>query len=159
MNIENIIKYQYTSMENNLKTVASLLKIFPASDLTSYRDGGTGWTVTEVICHLRDFEAIFLERATLTLNQDMPELPVPSPDEVAAANHYSKDTPENALAGWQENRAKLLAFYRGLQASDWERVAMHPVRGKLTLLDQLTLAAQHDTLHFEQLTRVLAEKK
>jgi uncharacterized damage-inducible protein DinB len=159
MNIENMRGYQYTSMENHLKTVASLLQILPAEDLTKYRDGGTGWTVTEVICHLRDFELVFLERATLTVTQDMPDLPFPNPDEMAAERRYSEETAADAFAVWQTNRAKVLAFFKERQESDWERPAMHPRRGKLTLHDQLLLTPQHDTIHIEQLTRVLAEKK
>lgn len=159
MNIENIIKPQYISMENHLKAVASLLQIIPAKDLTAYRDGGTGWTVTEVLCHLRDFELVFLERATLTVTKEMPDLPFPKPDDVAAEKRYSEDNAKDAFAAWQANRAQLLAFYQAREASDWERPAMHPVRGKLTLLEQLVLTPQHDTIHLEQLSRVLAEKK
>lgn len=159
MNTENIRNYQFISLENNIKTAASLLKLFPESDLKSYRDGGTGWTVTEVLCHLRDFEEIFLERATLTVTKDLPELPVPNPDELAAERRYSEENPADVLAAWQANRAKLLSFFKERPESDWERIGLHPKRGKLTLLDQLCLGAQHDTLHFEQLSRILAEKK
>jgi hypothetical protein len=136
MNIENMRNMQYIALENNLKTAAHLISLFPTKDLTSYRDGGTGWTATEVFCHLRDFEALFLERATLTVSQEMPDLPFPKP-----------------------NRAKLLAFFKERPEADWERVAMHPVRGKLSLHDQLVITPQHDTIHFEQFTRILAEKK
>lgn len=159
MNIENMRGYQFISMENNLKTVASLLQIIPAQDLTTYRDGGTGWTVGQVLCHLRDFELVFLERASLTVTQDMPDLPFPNPDDYAAERRYHEVNPADALAAWQANRAQLLAFYKERQESDWERPAMHPKRGKLTLTDQLFLSPQHDTIHMEQLTRVLAEKK
>jgi uncharacterized damage-inducible protein DinB len=159
MNIETVRGYQYISLENNLKTAASLLKLFPANDLTTYRDGGTGWTVTEVLCHLRDFELVFLERVTLTVTKDMPDLPFPNPDEFAAERRYNEEKPADALTAWQANRAKLMTFYKERQESDWERPAMHPKRGKMTLHDQLFLHPQHDSLHFEQLTRILAEKK
>ena len=159
MNIENVRGYQFISLENNIKTAASLVQLFSVNDMKSYRDGGTGWTATQVLCHLRDFELVFLERATLTVTQDMPELPFPNPDEWAAERRYHEENPADVLAAWQANRAKLLAFYKERQESDWERPAMHPKRGKLTLHDQLFLTPQHDTIHFEQLTRVLAEKK
>jgi hypothetical protein len=159
MNIENVRGYQFISLENNIKTAASLVQLFSVNDMKTYRDGGTGWTGTQVLCHLRDFELVFLERATLTVTQDMPDLPFPNPDEWAAERRYDEENPADVLAAWQANRAKLLAFYKERQESDWERPAMHPKRGKLTLHDQLFLTPQHDTIHFEQLTRVLAEKK
>jgi hypothetical protein len=159
MNIETMRSYQYTSMDNHLKSIASLLQLFPVSDLTSYRDGGTGWTVTQVLCHLRDWEEVFHERAVLTVTKEMPDLPFPNPDEYAAERQYDKENPHDVFAAWKDNRMKFMAYLKERPESDWERGAMHPKRGLLTLHDQLLLTPQHDTIHLEQLTRVLVEKK
>src|SRR5690606_10422072 len=45
--------------------------------------GGAGWTTTEVVCHLRDFETIFYERALLLLKEDRPEIPTFDADQLA----------------------------------------------------------------------------
>jgi hypothetical protein len=159
MNIENLRNMQYLAMEHNLKTATSFLKIFPVQDLKTYRDGGTGWTVTEVLGHLRDFEVLLLERLTLTVTQDKPDLPFPNPADWAVERRYNEDDPAQTLASWKENRARVLSFFKERPETDWERLAMHPVRGPLTLTDLLLITPQHDSLHFEQLTRILAEKK
>lgn len=151
--------WQFIQLENNQKTVEWILRSADPAVLTTYRDGGSGWTALEVLCHLRDFEQVFLERLHITVEQDKGALPFPKPDDLAAAGNYNSQNVEDALAAWKATRASLLAFLRERPDSDWERTAIHPVRGELSLNEQLTLATQHDTIHMEQMSRVLYEKK
>lgn len=51
-----------------------------------------------------------------------------------------------------------LAFLAARSESDWERRAQHPTRGPFTLHDQIFLTSLHDSLHIEQITRILKEK-
>ncbi|NJK81061.1 MAG: hypothetical protein HC876_18250 [Chloroflexaceae bacterium] len=44
---------------------------------TTYRDGGAGWIVVEVMGHLLDFDTVFLERAMHTVEEDNPPLYFP----------------------------------------------------------------------------------
>lgn len=159
MNLQNVRAWQLKQLEYGVKTVESLLSILNPADLNTYRDGGTGWTFTEVLGHLRDFEGVFLQRARLTVEQDNPPLPFPNPDELAIANAYNSQLPHDLLAAWKAERETLLAFFAERNEDDWERPAQHPTRGNLTLHDQLFLLPQHDSLHLEQMTRILAEKK
>jgi hypothetical protein len=38
------------------------------------KDGPDGWSILEIMCHVRDFQEIFMTRATRMLNEDMPIL-------------------------------------------------------------------------------------
>ncbi|MBX3066909.1 MAG: DinB family protein [Anaerolineae bacterium] len=127
--------------------------------LTTYRDGGTGWTALEALCHLRDLETIFTHRFTFTVEQDNPDLPMSNPDALATERRYNEQNVDQALAEWKQQRIKNVAYLKERSESDWERVGVHPIRGKMTLLDILCLEAQHDTIHMEQITRTLNEKK
>lgn len=158
MLLQTIRKWQFTRMELSLQTVASIAANVPVEALTTYRDGGNGWTVTAVVAHLRDFERLFLERAQLTIDQEAPALPYPDPDELAAQNDYYGLAFKPTFEEWSAARAEFLAFMRARTEDDWERSAQHPTRGPFTLHDQLFLASLHDSLHLEQITRVLAEK-
>lgn len=139
----------------------SLRHILEASErdaFRAYRDGGTGWTVTEVLCHLRDFESVFLERAQLTVNNDFPDIPFPDPDQLAIDHHYADEQAWQAFEDWQRRRRAMLEFLECQEEDVWERAANHPTRGRFTLNQQLALAAWHDVNHIEQITRILAER-
>lgn len=159
MDILKLRTWQYTQMENGLKTMTAFVRVTPSADLTSYKDGGTGWTVVQVLCHLRDFEAVFLERMRLMETQDNPALPFPQPDALAAEKAYADQNVHEVLREFAANRAAYLEYMKGLDESVWERKGIHPVRGEFTPHDQLFLTTHHDILHLEQMTRILAEKK
>jgi uncharacterized damage-inducible protein DinB len=158
MQIEKIRDWQLTQLENHAKAVESIIRAGDSQSLTTFRDNGTGWTVLEVLCHLRDFEEVFTQRAHLAVEQDNPPLPFPKPDELAIQNRYNEQNIE-ALAEWKKRRSNLIGYMRERIPTDWDRPAMHPVRGQLTLLEQLLLLPLHDTIHLEQMTRILNEKK
>lgn len=151
--------WQYGLLNNSLLTVKHLLQITPDEHLTSFRDRGTGWTVTEVLCHLRDFEAVFLERAYLTINEKLADLPFPDPDQLAIDKQYAEQDAKEVHAEWAKIREELLAFFKARSEDEWGRVAIHPKRGHFTLYDQLILMPWHDINHLEQITRILAEQK
>ena len=151
--------WQYSSLTDMLGIVTHLVHITPDEDLIRFRDNGTGWTVTEVVGHLRDFEQVFIERADLTVRVDMADLPFPDPDKLATENAYNEQDVDEMLAEWAKLRGQLMEFYKARSVSEWSKVAMHPTRGQLTLYDQLMLHARHDVLHLEQMTRILGEKK
>jgi uncharacterized damage-inducible protein DinB len=159
MNIENARSWQFSHMENALKSFEYIVNITKPDDMTLYRDSGEGWSVVAVLCHLRDWEALFLHRAKITVEQENPDLPFPKPDDVAVEKHYFEQDPQTVLSEWKAHRANLMAYFRGRTESDWERPAVHPVRGVFTLHDQLFIIAQHDMLHMEQATRILLEKR
>jgi hypothetical protein len=159
MNHQNIRNWQYQQIENNIKSYEALLSLLDREALTTYRDGGTGWTALEIICHLRDFEQVFIERAQVAVEQEEGALPFPNPDALAAEGRYMEQSLDEVLAEWKRRRAALLEYYRARADADWERVAIHPTRGRLTLLDLLCMTPMHDALHLEQLTRTLREKR
>jgi uncharacterized damage-inducible protein DinB len=157
--VTTIRHWQFEQMQRSIKIVGHLLSISPSGDVITYRDGGTGWTVRDVICHLRDFEQIFLDRACLTVDQDFPGLPFPNPDELAAERQYSTQDVRAAYEAWTANREAQLAYLAERSDEDWQRTANHPRRGSMSLQDQLTVTVWHDNNHIEQMVHILAEKK
>lgn len=154
-----VLGWQFTQLANNIRSVESILRMSDPQALTSFRDGGTGWTALEVLCHLRDFEQVFIERARVALEQDNGALPFPNPDDLARDRRYNEQSVDAVLAEWKTRRADFIAYMRDRSDADWERTAIHPTRGVLTLLEQLFLATLHDTTHLEQMTRTLNEKR
>ena len=159
MNVPTVRNWQYHMLENNLKSVGALLHLAAPAALTTYRDGGDGWTALEVLCHLRDLEEVVIERARLTVEEDNATLPLPDPDALAAERRYNEQDVETVLREWRARRAAYLSYLQARPESDWDRVGLHPRRGPLTLLDQLIFAPMHDSIHIEQMTRVLHEQR
>jgi uncharacterized damage-inducible protein DinB len=157
--METIRKYEFDQLNKSLKVVEHILSTASPADLTTYRDGGSGWTVLEVLCHLRDFEAVFFERARLIVEQDYPDLPFPDPPQLARERRYNEQDVRTVFEEWTATRVDHLAYLEGLAEEDWERAGNHPVRGRYTLHDGLLLAAWHDVNHMEQMVKILAGKQ
>lgn len=152
--------WQYQMMNNALLSVKHMLQEADPQALNTYRDSGDGWTVVEVLCHLRDFDELFLRRARMTMSEDYPPLPFPDPDELAAEKNYNAQDVWDVYNAWADWRGQFIAFFQNIKnEDDWERAGQHPKRGRFTLDDQLILTPWHDALHIEQMTRILAEKR
>jgi uncharacterized damage-inducible protein DinB len=142
-----------------LKTVAFILQTTTAQNLVTYRDNHDGWTVGEVVGHLLDCERLFLERAQLTMTQDLPDLPFPDQAEDVRKGRYSERDPLAVFAEWQQAREEYLAYLATVPDENWDREGKHPKYSPFSLNDQLFLACWHDQVHIEQMTRILIEKK
>lgn len=153
-----IRKWQFEELGRTIGIVRFLLQAVPADDLRTWRDGGAGWTVLEVLCHLRDFDEIFVQRLRLTVEQDDATLALPTPDQWAAEREYNRQDAHEVLDKWSQNREALLAHMNGLSESDWLRTANHPVRGVMSATDQLLLMTWHDWNHLEQIVKILNQR-
>ncbi|MEM9952997.1 MAG: DinB family protein [Chloroflexota bacterium] len=159
MLLDSIRGWQLSQMEKGISILKNVVDAVSHEALTTYRDGGVGWTTLEVLCHLRDFEEVFLIRAQMTIEQDYADLPFPDPDALASEYNYNDDNPTLVIAHWSALRKEHIAFLSERSESDWERVANHPTRGAFTLHDQLFLTVWHDTNHIEQISHIISERR
>ena len=89
---------------------------------------------------------------------DNPRLTAPDPDRWATDRQYLRNDAGEAVAAFRKRREETLSFLRKLGTSDWERGGTHPVRGRVTIDQFLTLMAWHDDNHLDQLRRALDGK-
>ena len=120
-------------------------------------DGPDGWSVVAVVCHLRDYEEIFHQRATLMLAQDRPPLPAPNQDALARDRDYASADLGAAVAAFRANRRRFLDLLAGVTDEQWGRRGVHPRQGELALVDLATRVPLHDVNHIEQIVRALGE--
>ena len=110
-----------------------------------------------MLCHLRDVEReVFGARMTQLLAAPAGSLPVfPSTDGNvwARERRYLEDDPERALADFEAARAANLASLAHLGPADWKRTGVHPLRGAVSLLEQVRRWAGHDLSHLRQIAR------
>lgn len=150
----------FDQLRKAIVTTELIVQSTSQEDAITYRDGGDGWTVVEVICHLRDFDKVFVERAQLTLNEEFPDLPFPSPDGLAMDLKYNEQDLKDAFKEWKAVREEYVTILEGVSSDeDWERVGNHPKRGCTTLNDQLFIATWHDVNHLAQISKILTERR
>ena len=77
------------------------------------------------------------------------------PDRWAQARQYLRTDAGEAAAAFRKRRDESLVFLRKLEAEQWGRGAVHPVRGRFTIDDLVNLMAAHDDNHLDQLKRAL----
>jgi uncharacterized damage-inducible protein DinB len=157
--MSTIRRWHMEQLHNTLKIVHCLLQSVPLQDLITYRDGGDGWTVQEVLGHLLDCERLFVERARLTIEQDNPMLPFPDQDEEVIAGQYNTRDWQSVFADWAQTREAYTDYLKTVSDEDWAREGRHPPYDPFALQDQLFLACWHDIGHVEQMTRILGEKQ
>jgi uncharacterized damage-inducible protein DinB len=151
--------WQIDQLRKAITVIGRLVETTTAQDATTLREGGSGWTVLEVMCHLRDYEPLFIERVRLTIEQDFPPLPNPDPDQLAAENNYNAQDIAQALSAWRQAREAFIALLESVRDDEtWVRTASHPRRGSMTLHDQLNLTVWHDMNHIEQMVKILNER-
>lgn len=153
--IATVRGWQVEQLRRPILILPYLLHHAPQEALTTCRDGADGWTVAEVMGHLYDFEAIFLQRVQITATQDKGELPFPNPNELVKAGNFNAQPLQPLIDGWIERRQQLIDFLSQRSVEDWDRIAKHPTRGLMSLADQLTLILWHDANHLEQIVKIL----
>jgi uncharacterized damage-inducible protein DinB len=126
-----------------------------SDEALSRRPDAKNWAAKEVVCHMRDTEALFMERFQLIMAMQDPTLIGPDPDRWAEERQYLRNDTQDAVAAFRRRREETLAFMRRLSGEDWNRGGIHAVRGRLTLDAFLTLMAWHDDNHLDQLKRAL----
>ncbi len=154
-----IRRWHFDQLRYTLPTVRYMLHSVEAPALITYRDGGDGWTVAEVVGHLLDCDRLFVERAQLTVTQDLPDLPFPDQAEDVIKGRYNECDPLTTFVLWEQVRGEYLAYLGTVPDEAWEREGRHPIYAPLSLSDQLFLACWHDMIHVEQITRILTEQR
>ncbi len=125
-------------------------------DLLSRRPTESGWSQTEILAHLADFEAVgFQARVELILAGN--PVPVMDPDRRAAEMSYAAQDPFKSLDRFIELRARSLERIREILPDELGRQAVHGELGTITLGNLLAEWVVHDLSHIRQLTLTTAQ--
>ena len=115
-----------------------------------------GWGVVENLCHLRDWEAIFLERARAIVEQENPDLPAYDDELWAIERDYRGQDPERVLQQLRGLRGQLVELLRGLPPEAWPRRGRHAIHGDITLRWLVEHVRDHGEGHLVQIREALA---
>lgn len=112
------------------------------------------WSVLEICCHLLDEEREdFGARVRSTLEDPKRAWPDLNHDQIAERRGYNTRELAPIVDAFTSERAKSVAWLRGLVKSDWSKTYEHPTFGPLRAGDLMASWAAHDALHLRQIAK------
>lgn len=151
LNLQKAIR----SLEKTPVILNAILKGVTQEQSVQASDGPDGWSVLFILCHLRDYETIFLERVQRAVEEDKPRLLYRSNDDLIRDNDYANQNFMEILGELATRRERTIAYIRPLTEAQLTRTAVHPTWGENTALEYIINIALHDIDHTEQIIRAL----
>jgi len=121
-----------------------------------YESGSEEWTLTELVCHLRDTERE-VHHAQLKIFHEQNEPFVPRPDTAvwASQREYREEDGQSALLEFLSARKETIELLTTISDDNWSRKARHAIFGPTDFLEVVKFMADHDRLHIQQAWRLL----
>ena len=114
------------------------------------------WSVTEILCHLRDVEReVNIPRLHRLVEEVFPFLAPADTDVLVQTRHYQDQDGPAALTTFTTARRELCRYLTNLPADAWQRQARHALFGLTTLRELVSLVVDHDQAHLKQLTETV----
>lgn len=128
-----------------------LLQAAPA-DVLQWKPAPERWSISEVLAHLVDIEAMFSERVRRMVEEKSPQFP--EFDEKAAQTKYASRTAREHLKKFCHERDRTVTMLRYLPASAGTRSGQHAKLGTITVDQQMNEWAFHDLGHIRQIAEL-----
>ncbi|HEY4806114.1 MAG TPA: DinB family protein, partial [Paraburkholderia sp.] len=139
---------------------AALVKRVPMS-LWARRPEGTGFSLLEHACHLRDLDTVFAERFSAVRKVQLPEIASVDGTALAEARAYLRQDLVAAMGEFSEGRRRLCASLERLTPEQRLRCGLRDGVRRMTLEELVRELLDHDRTHgleLEELESELREK-
>ena len=117
--------------------------------LNQSKDGE--WSAAFVIHHIADAEIQFGVRYANALCEDNPTIVPFDEEKFPVGLQYGKRSVDVSLQSLAASHTMNYEILKNASDADWDRVSTHPQRGAVTLLQLVTLSANHIESHIAQL--------
>lgn len=125
----------------------------------SWRPSEADWSLTEVICHLRDVEQeVHQWRFRELAKKENAFLPGVSADEWANERHYRRQDGLAALESFVAARVETVQLLLSFSPEIWQRQGRHAFLGLTSMHEILHISDRHDALHWNQIQELLASR-
>jgi uncharacterized damage-inducible protein DinB len=113
------------------------------------------WSTRQVVCHIADFEPVYVDRMKRVLAEEQPPLRGGDPDLFAAHLAYDRRNVHQELDFIEAARRHMGPILRSLSPEQFERTGIHNESGPLSLLALLESVTDHIPHH----VRFIDEKR
>ena len=152
------IEQVLAALDQQPKTIATLtnrlapdqFRVLPAQD---------GWSINDVLAHLRSCADMWGKYIALIVEEDHPRFRAVNPRTWIKRTNYSELAFAVSFRAYAKQRAELVGFLRALPRSAWSRSATVTGAGsprERTLLDYARWLANHERTHLKQIARLSA---
>lgn len=118
------------------------------------------WSLTEIVCHLRDTEIeVNQSRLRMLLELEEPFIPARVTDTWATERDYNKQDIVQAMQDFTSARKQVVDLLHSLTSADWKRKARHAIFGPTDLQELVKFMVEHDKLHIRQIRSTLEQVK
>ena len=122
----------------------------------SYEPALDDWSLTEIICHLRDTEReINQMQVKLFAEQNEPFIPRPDTSVWASQRDYLHENGIAALKEFNDLRSETLIALKKISPELWRKRARHAIFGPTDFLEVIGFMADHDRMHIQQVWTAL----
>jgi hypothetical protein len=153
--MQDIYSYLVDALRATPTVLDVLLQDCTQEQARAARGGDEGWSVVEIVCHLRDNEERVLERMRSMRDKVDPFIAAYDQEQWAGERSYAADNLREALAAFVRLRTSHVAELAALTLAEWERTGQHQERGRITIGNQTLRVVCHDAIHAAQLARQL----
>ena len=115
------------------------------------------WSPIEVFGHIKALDDIITYRIASTVTQDTPQLVNFDTDAWEQAAGYTDSPLDQTLMAFARHRSEMIWQMRHFADSVWDRKAIHPIRGEVTLIELVEIFTKHEEEHLEQLKAIFVE--
>jgi hypothetical protein len=125
-----------------------------------YKPAPDKWCILEILGHLADIEVLYGYRVRQMIADREPTLAPIDQDDWARNLGYLEGAPSDFLASFQAARCANVRLLRRLEATDLDKGALHPEKGrKVTLEELIGMMVIHDPNHAGQIERLKEQAK
>ncbi len=158
----------HSTLIPSFKSIESVLAILAATPAVmngltrgldkswSQTSAHSDWTLTELVCHLRDTEReIHQMQIKLFLEQNEPFIPRPDSGIWASHGDYVNEDGASTLQEFVDARFETISMLKRITNDDWAQKARHAIFGPTNFLEVVGFIADHDRLHIQQAWGIL----
>jgi len=147
----NELMNHLTTMARNVRRVETMNGLS-----WTWRPTESDWSLTEVVCHLRDVEReVHQWRFQALVDKENAFIPGVSADEWAQERRYREQDGPAALDEFIEIRSETIALLLSFSSAMWDRQGRHAFFGPTSMHELLYLVVRHDGLHWTQIQDLL----
>jgi DinB family protein len=137
-------------LEDTPRQVSNLLGNLDESILAQRPVDG-GWSIHQVVAHLRDAQSVLQTRIKLIIEQENPSLSFQPVFAWAEKEEGKAATTRDIFATYRASRDESLSLLGNCPLRDWWRTGLHEEFGRVTLKDQVNYFAAHELTHLRQI--------